>query len=144
MKTSFKLNSTVEASPAITALGDAGKAKLVQAVEAYLNSMRVLSEDATRGSLREVKKNSRAEMTEQVKVLYAGDRNIVSAFLQHHDRIVSAVKRCESLHLVGFTVADYPAPIAAWIAKFKPAPAPATTPAASPAKPAKANGKVTA
>lgn len=133
MKTSFKLNATVESSPAVAALGDTGKAKLIQAVEAYLNGMKVLSEDSTRGALREVKKNSRAEVTEQVKVLYAGDRNIVSAFLQHHDRIVSALKRCEQLHIVSCSVADYPAEIAAWIAKFKPA-APEAPKAEKPAK----------
>jgi hypothetical protein len=123
MKTSFKLHTLV--ANALPTVCD--QAKLTQAIEAYLNGMKQLSEESTRGSLKEIKKSNDARLTEQVKTLYAGDRNIVSDFLQHHDRIVSVVARAEKLGCV-VTVAELPGRFAPWLAKFAKADTTATLP----------------
>ena len=114
MKTQFVLNSLVAtALPKTT-----DKSKLSQAVEAYINSMKPIEEKATRGGLREVKKSNDARLTETTQTTFAGERNIVSDFLQWHDRVQSLSAKAEKIGCV-LNVAEIPPRFANWLAKFQ-------------------------
>jgi hypothetical protein len=114
MKTQFVLNTLVAtALPKTT-----DKSKLSQAVEAYVNSMKPIEEKATRGGLREVKKSNDARLTETTQTTFAGERNIVSDFLQWHDRVVSLSSKAEKVGCI-LNVAEIPPRFANWLAKFQ-------------------------
>jgi hypothetical protein len=114
MKTQFSLNTLVAtALPKTT-----DKSKLSQAVEAYINSMKPIEEKATRGGLREVKKSNDARLTETTQTTFAGERNIVSDFLQWHDRVQSLSAKAEKVGCV-LNVAEIPPRFANWLAKFQ-------------------------
>ena len=114
MKTQFVLNSLVAtALPKTT-----DKSKLSQAVEAYINSMKPIEEKASRSGLREVKKSNDARLVETTQTTFTGERNIVSDFLQYHDRIVSLNGKAEKLGCV-LNVAEIPPRFANWLAKFQ-------------------------
>jgi type II secretory pathway pseudopilin PulG len=113
MKTTFNLNALVaSALPQST-----DKSKLTQAVEAYLNAMKAVEEKAIRGGLREIKKTNDARLTETTQTTFAGERNIVSDFLQYHDRVVSLSTKAEKLGCV-LNVAEIPPRFANWLGKF--------------------------
>lgn len=113
MKTKFELNSIIS-----VALPKAVKTdKLTQAVEAYLNGMKTVEETAKRGGLKEVKKSADSRVTEQLTTVYAGERNIVSNFIQWHDRVVSLANRAEKFGCV-VTCAEIPPIYSDWLGKF--------------------------
>ena len=113
MKTVFSINSLVAlALPQVTDTD-----KLTQACEAYLNGMHALSSESNRGGLRESKKNNDARVIETVATTYTGERNVVSDFLQWHDRVVSWVAKGEKIGCVG-NVGEVPPRFANWLAKF--------------------------
>ena len=114
MKTSFSLNALVaSALPQST-----DKSKLAQAVESYLNAMKAVEEKAIRGGLREIKKSNDARLTETTQTTFAGEKNIVSDFLQYHDRVVSLSTKAEKLGCV-LNVAEIPPRFANWLGKFQ-------------------------
>lgn len=113
MKTKFTLSPIIE-----VALPKAVKQdKLSQAVEAYLNGMKTVEETAKRGGLKEVKKSADSRVTESLTTVYAGERNIVSNFIQWHDRVVSLANRAEKFGCV-VTCAEIPPIYSDWLAKF--------------------------
>src|ERR1041384_4747015 len=114
MKTQFVLNSLVA-----TALPkNTDKSKLSQAVEAYINSMKPIEEKASRSGLREVKKSNDARLVETTQTTFTGERNIVSDFLQWHDRVQSLSAKAEKIGCV-LNVAEIPPRFANWLAKFQ-------------------------
>src|SRR6185436_8404663 len=114
MKTQFIVNTLVaSALPKST-----DKSRLSQAVEAYINSMKPIEEKASRGGLREVKKSNDARLVETTQTTFAGERNIVSDFLQWHDRVVSLSGKAEKVGCV-VNVAEVPPRFANWLAKFQ-------------------------
>ena len=114
MKTQFILNSLVAtALPKTT-----DKGKLSQAVEAYINSMKPVEEKASRSGLREVKKSNDARLVETTQTTFAGERNIVSDFVQWHDRVQSLSAKAEKIGCV-LNVAEIPPRFANWLAKFQ-------------------------
>lgn len=113
MKTKFTLSLIV-----VTALPSMVKQdKLSQAVEAYLNGMQTVEETAKRGGLKEVKKSADSRVTESLTTTYAGERNIVSNFIQWHDRVVSLANRAEKFGCQ-VTCTEIPPIYADWLAKF--------------------------
>ena len=114
MKTQFVLNSLVAtALPKTT-----DKSKLSQAVEAYINSMKPIEEKASRSGLREVKKSNDARLVETTQTTFTGERNIVSDFLQWHDRVQSLSAKAEKIGCV-LNVAEIPPRFATWLSKFQ-------------------------
>ena len=114
MKTQFVLNSLVAtALPKTT-----DKSKLSQAVEAYINSMKPIEEKASRSGLREVKKSNDARLVETTQTTFTGERNVVSDFLQWHDRVQSLSTKAEKIGCV-LNVAEIPPRFASWLGKFQ-------------------------
>jgi len=68
--------------------------------------------------LREVKKSNDARLTETTQTTFAGERNIVSDFLQWHDRVQSLSAKAEKIGCV-LNVAEIPPRFANWLAKFQ-------------------------
>lgn len=133
MKTKFTLNPIVLV--ALPQVCDTDR--LIQAVEAYMNGMKVVTETAKRGGLKEVKKSADSRVTETSTTEYSGERNIVSNFIQWHDRVVSLASRAVKFGCV-LSCAEIPPIYADWIKKFSKA---GSSPEAKPkAKTEKANG----
>ncbi len=133
MKTSFVINAAIIA---VLSRDFAGidTAKTTQACESYLNAMQLVETKAKRGNLRETKKSNDARVTENETNTYAGERNVVSGFLQWHDKVVSGIDKMAKLEC-DTTIRCIPSEFHSWVRKFVPAKADAKP--AKPAKPAK-------
>jgi len=114
MKTQFVINALVAcALPKIT-----DQAKLAQACEAYLNSMKAVEEKSSRSGLRDIKKSNDSRTTETLQTTYAGERNIVSDFVGWHDKVVNISSKATKIGCV-LNVSEVPPRFADWIAKFE-------------------------